>query len=61
MSAPPSAAVLASAGLARDNHQRAWRVVTAVATILGIAGLCVIVTVPLAKLLITGFQETGRR
>jgi hypothetical protein len=31
--------------------------VTAV-TILGIVGLCVIVTVPLAKLLITGLQKT---
>jgi len=29
-----------------------------VTTILGIASLCVIVAVPLAKLLVTGFQKT---
>jgi type IV secretory pathway component VirB8 len=51
--------VVTGAELARDNRQRAWRVVTAVTTILGVAGLCVIVTVPLAKLLITGFQKTS--
>jgi hypothetical protein len=31
-----------------------------VGTIVGIAALCVIVTVPLAKLLLTGFQKTPR-
>jgi hypothetical protein len=30
-----------------------------VTTILGIAGLCVIVTVPLAKLMITGSRRRG--
>jgi hypothetical protein len=42
------------------NRQRAWRVVTTVTTILGIAGFCVIVTVPMAKLLITGSWKTWR-
>jgi hypothetical protein len=42
------------------NRQRAWRVVTTVTTILGIAGFCVIVTVPMAKLLITGSWKTRR-
>jgi hypothetical protein len=48
------------ADLHGDNRQRAWRVVAAVGTIAGIAALCVIVTVPLAKMLITGFQKTPR-